>query len=147
MEPILRLASYNIRFDKFGSEPLSGSDATKVAGPEKPEGEMPWGTRRYKVADELLFHRVDLVGIQEALRNQIMDLQVLLGDDWGWIGVGRDDGKDAGEHTPIFYNKRRLELLDSTNFWLSPTPDQPGSVGWDAALPRKLLGCNTSTEQ
>jgi endonuclease/exonuclease/phosphatase family metal-dependent hydrolase len=53
-----------------------------------------------------------------------------------WFGVGRNDGKDGGEFTPIFYRPDRLELVEQKTFWLSPTPDQVGSRGWDAALPR-----------
>lgn len=39
------------------------------------------------------------------MKRQVDDLQVLLGDDWGWIGVGRDDGEERGEYSPIFYRK------------------------------------------
>ncbi len=61
-------------------------------------------------------------------------------EDMDWIGVGRDDGAQAGEYAPIFYNSERFELVsgsDST-LWLSPTPNVAGSRGWDAALPRIL---------
>jgi endonuclease/exonuclease/phosphatase family metal-dependent hydrolase len=51
-------------------------------------------------------------------------------------GVGRDDGKNGGEFSPIFYRRDRFELLEKSTFWLSPTPDKIGSKGWDAALPR-----------
>ncbi|MDX1619310.1 MAG: endonuclease/exonuclease/phosphatase family protein, partial [Balneolaceae bacterium] len=56
-------------------------------------------------------------------------------DTFDWSGVGRTDGKQAGEFSPIFYNSRRFEKLDNGTFWLSKTPDTP-SRGWDAALPR-----------
>jgi len=42
---------------------------------------------------------------QEALYNQIQDLERSFRSNWGWIGVGRDDGKKQGEFVPIFYNK------------------------------------------
>src|SRR5262249_5421764 len=51
-------------------------------------------------------------------------------------GVGRDDGKNAGEFSPIFFRKNRFDLIDKSTIWLSPTPDEVGSQGWDAALPR-----------
>ncbi|WP_054683353.1 endonuclease/exonuclease/phosphatase family protein [Rhodothermus marinus] len=51
-------------------------------------------------------------------------------------GVGRTDGRDGGEFSAIFYRTDRLELLESRTFWLSPTPEVPGSRGWDAALER-----------
>src|SRR5690625_7988514 len=50
-------------------------------------------------------------------------------------GVGRDaDG--GGEYSAILYRKSRFEVLDQGTFWLSQTPDQAGSAGWDAVLPR-----------
>ena len=52
------------------------------------------------------------------------------------FSAGRDDGKDAGESAAVFYRKERFEKLDGGHFWLSETPDVPGSKGWDAALPR-----------
>lgn len=46
-----------------------------------------------------------LIGVQEALVRQVNDLSELFGKDWGWVGVGRDDGKQAGEYSAIFYKK------------------------------------------
>jgi endonuclease/exonuclease/phosphatase family metal-dependent hydrolase len=80
-------------------------------------------------------YAADIVGMQEALRTQIDDLAQRL-PQYEWIGVGRQDGKDAGEFTPVFYNRDRLELLEKSTFWLSDMPDKAGSRGWDAALPR-----------
>lgn len=48
------------------------------------------------------------------------------------IGVGRDDGREAGEFMAIYYDTAQLELLSSRALWLSETPDVP-SKGWDAA--------------
>ena len=56
--------------------------------------------------------------------------------DFAWCGVGRDDGKEAGEYSAILYRKSRFRLLKTETFWLSPEPDKPGSKGWDAAYPR-----------
>ncbi|CAG8769198.1 1167_t:CDS:2, partial [Racocetra fulgida] len=61
----------------------------------KTSGEKPWSSRRRKVADTILFNRVDIVGLQEVLKNQLSDLETLLGQDWQWVGVGREDGKEA----------------------------------------------------
>jgi endonuclease/exonuclease/phosphatase family metal-dependent hydrolase len=52
------------------------------------------------------------------------------------VGVGRDDGKEGGEYSPVFYDRRRFDMLESNTFWLSTTPDVAGSKGWDAAFPR-----------
>jgi endonuclease/exonuclease/phosphatase family metal-dependent hydrolase len=50
--------------------------------------------------------------------------------------VGRDDGKEAGEYSPLFYNAGKYKLKESGVFWLSQTPTLPGSRGWDAACNR-----------
>ena len=55
--------------------------------------------------------------------------------DFAVYSVGRDDG-EKGEATPILYRKDRFELLDKGSFWLSTTPDKPGSKSWDSSLPR-----------
>ena len=54
---------------------------------------------------------------------------------YDYIGVGRDDGKQAGEYSAIFYKKDRIKLLRKGNFWLNETPDTP-KLGWDAACIR-----------
>ena len=99
------------------------------------DGEHAWPNRKSRVASTILFNQADLIGVQEALKEQMDDLAGLL-PGYTWIGVGRDDGKDAGEYSAIFYNEQRLEVLDSGTFWLSKTPETPGSKDWDAAITR-----------
>lgn len=77
------------------------------------------------------------VSLQEALHHQLMEILEQLGPEWSYAGVGRDDGKEKGEYSPILYRNDEWELLDTKTYWLSDTPDQP-SRGWDAALPRIL---------
>lgn len=55
---------------------------------------------------------------------------------YDYVGTGRDDGKQGGEYTPIFYNKDKFNQIEHSQFWLSETPDVPGSIGWDAAITR-----------
>jgi endonuclease/exonuclease/phosphatase family metal-dependent hydrolase len=113
----LRVMTFNIRYDNPG------------------DGLDVWANRKDKVASMVRLYQADIVGMQEAQRNQIDDLAERL-PKHKWFGVGRNDGKDGGEFTPIFYRPDRLELVEQKTFWLSPTPDQVGSRGWDAALPR-----------
>ncbi|MET6998551.1 endonuclease/exonuclease/phosphatase family protein [Chitinophaga defluvii] len=94
-----------------------------------------WPHRKDKVASQVLFHEAHLLGVQEALYEQMTDLKERL-PQYKYIGGGRDDGKNAGEFSAIFYDTTRLQLLDSKTFWLSETPDVPGSKGWDAAITR-----------
>lgn len=99
------------------------------------DGPNAWPLRRDMAASTILFHQASLVGLQEALRDQIADLEARL-PGYGWVGAGRDDGKDGGEFSALFFDKARLRLLESDTFWLSATPRIPGSRGWDAACNR-----------
>jgi endonuclease/exonuclease/phosphatase family metal-dependent hydrolase len=87
--------------------------------------ELPWSTRRTYVSSTLLHEQVQLIGFQEAVIRQVNDLQVLLGSDWEWVGVGRDDGKQRGEYSPIFYKKSIFKLIHWDTFWLTETPFEP----------------------
>lgn len=75
----------------------------------------------------------DSSGLQEALKDWMEDLTEGL-PEYGWVGVGRDDGQEAGEFNPVFYRKDKYDLVDSGTFWLSETPELP-SLGWNG-------GCN-----
>src|SRR5258705_1409879 len=94
-----------------------------------------WPYRKDKVASQILFHKIDLLGIQEALHVQIMDLKERL-PQYKYVGVGRDDGREKGEYSAIFYDTTRFQLLQGQTFWLSETPEEPGSKSWDAAYTR-----------
>ncbi|MDZ7729806.1 MAG: endonuclease/exonuclease/phosphatase family protein [Natrialbaceae archaeon] len=99
------------------------------------EDERPWADRADAVVDILEQIDPDLLAIQEALAHQYDELRERL--DWlEWHGVGRVDGEREGEFVPIAWRADRFEVLDRGQFWLSETPDEPGSVGWDGALPR-----------
>lgn len=115
--PGFRVMTFNIRFDN----------------PD--DGINRWANRKEMVASVIRFHGADLAGLQEALRPQIDDLAELL-PQYAWFGVGRDDGGNRGEFSPVFYRKARFELAAQSTFWLSEQPEVPGSGGWDAALPR-----------
>ena len=77
----------------------------------------------------------DLLGTQEVLANQY-DAIVERMKGYTPVGVARDDGKRKGEWALIMFRNDRFERLDSGNFWLSKTPEVPGSKSWDAALTR-----------
>src|SRR5687768_17538953 len=71
-----------------------------------------WPYRKDMVASQILFHDVHILGVQEALHDQMMDLQQRL-KSFRYIGGGRDDGKEKGEYSAIFYDTTRLLLLES----------------------------------
>lgn len=93
-----------------------------------------WAVREPVVATLIRFHEFDIFGTQELFKSQ---LDTLLGDlpGYDYIGVARDDGKQAGEHSAIFYNKDKFDMVDHGDFWLSETPEKPG-LGWDAVCIR-----------
>lgn len=92
-----------------------------------------WKDRAPHVIRLIQFHQIGLFGTQETLAHQLK--QINEGLDYLSIGVGRDDGKEKGEFSPIHYDPDLYQLENSGTFWLSPTPDTP-SKGWDASLNR-----------
>ena len=100
------------------------------------KGINSWENRKELVASVIKTHGADIFGVQEALKSQVDDL-VKLFPGFGWVGVGTDDGAEAGEYEAIFYNKERFEILEDSTFWLSNTPEKP-SIGWDAATIRNV---------
>jgi endonuclease/exonuclease/phosphatase family metal-dependent hydrolase len=94
-----------------------------------------WPYRADKVSSQILFHEAHIIGVQEALYDQIQDIDRAL-TKYKYVGVGREDGKTKGEFSAIFFDTTRLQALQSQTFWLSQTPQVPGSKSWDAAITR-----------
>jgi endonuclease/exonuclease/phosphatase family metal-dependent hydrolase len=107
----LTVGTYNVRFD-------NPNDVGNL-----------WVDRAPVVSALLRFHGFDIFGTQEAKVNQLDDISRAL-PEYERYGLGRDDGKDKGEFSAIFYKKDRFKLLKKGDFWLSETPDKP-SMGWD----------------
>lgn len=99
------------------------------------DGVNKWSKRKATLAGLIKKVDPDVLGTQEVIYNQLKDLQKALPAYQSW-GVGRNNGKHAGEHSAIFFKKDKYELLTGGNFWLSETPTVPGSKGWDAGLTR-----------
>jgi endonuclease/exonuclease/phosphatase family metal-dependent hydrolase len=114
----ITIGTFNIRFDN-----------------PRDSGNL-WVDRAPVVSNLIRFHDFDILGIQEGLKNQLDDIGAAL-PQYALYGKGRDDGKEAGEHSAIFYKKDRFTLLKSGDFWLSETPDKPGK-GWDATCCNRI---------
>lgn len=107
--------------------------------------ERPWSTRGPLVTSQLKLSAanatsvasIPLIGLQEVLHQQLVDIKSGLGSSWQHIGTGRDDGKQAGEYVPILYQPGVLKLLVSTQKWLSPIPDVPSF--WPGAGSRRYV--------
>ena len=97
-------------------------------------GTEAWEARIINLVPLVKSANPDLIGFQEVLHKQYLDLTAQF-SEYNSVGVGRDDGVNAGERAAIFYKKDKFELLDTGNFWLSETPSEP-SMGWDAVCIR-----------
>lgn len=112
----VNVITYNIRYNNPG------------------DGEHAWPNRKDDVINLLKFHQADIFCLQEALEGQVKEVDAAF-PDFTYVGVGRDDGKSAGEYAPVFYNAKRFAVKDAGHFWLSEDPEHP-SKGWDAAIIR-----------
>lgn len=99
------------------------------------DGVNAWPKRKELVKELVRYHEFDVFATQEGRPEQIDDLAQM--QEYGHVGVGRDDGKNAGEHSTIFYRRDRFALLRAGDFWLSQTPDRP-SLGWDATCCNRI---------
>jgi endonuclease/exonuclease/phosphatase family metal-dependent hydrolase len=113
----INVASYNLRYNNQG------------------DGVNAWPNRKEDVKALIRFHEFDIFGVQETLAGQLKDVAELT--EFAYFGKGRDDGKEGGEHSAIFYRKDRFKLLQSGDFWLSETPEKPGK-GWDATCCNRI---------
>ena len=111
-----RIMTFNIRL-------LTSVDSNNV-----------WANRKDAVCNYLKKVKPDVFGLQEATNPQMQDITKGL-PTYAFVGVGRDDGIQGGEYSPVFYLKDKYKLIKSGWFWLSETPDVP-SLGWDAACRR-----------
>lgn len=112
----MRALTYNIRLD---------TDA---------DGENAWRRRREAVSALLRFYSPDIIGLQEVKAHQLDQLRSDL-PEFEFFGVGRDDGAEAGEFSPIGISRDQFAAEEWGTFWLSETPEKP-STGFDAAYPR-----------
>lgn len=113
----LRVMTFNIRY------------GTAADGPNA------WPHRRVGVIGTVADHAPHLLGVQEALAFQLDEIGTRL-RQYEIFGVGRDDGRRGGEHAAILVDTARLELVGGGTFWLSDTPEVPGSKHWGNRIPR-----------
>lgn len=116
-ESSFNIASFNLRMDTPN------------------DGENAWPNRKEMVKGLIRFHEIDIVGIQEGFKHQLDDILEL--EEYAYVGVGRDDGQDAGEHSAIIYKVSRFDVIDNGDFWFSETPEVPGK-GWDATCCNRI---------
>lgn len=115
----VRVMSFNIRFGTA------------------PDGENHWDKRKEFLIETIKAFDPDLLGTQETLFFQRDYIKEKLAG-YDVLGVGRDDGRERGEMMALYFKRSRFEKIDGGHFWLSQTPEQPGSKSWDSSLPRMV---------
>ena len=107
---------------------------------EADDGINAWPHRRDLMVQVIRKEHPDILGTQELLSPQGDYLQQHL-PGYTWFGMGRNGNeinKNDNEHMGVFYDKARLKVLESGNFWFSDTPDKPGSKSFGQPLPRMV---------
>jgi endonuclease/exonuclease/phosphatase family metal-dependent hydrolase len=99
------------------------------------DGANSWQARLPLVQDFFEDENFDIIGLQEVTAQQLFDLKNLL-TDYDYVGNGRGNGNDEGEYCPVFYKKASYSLMAKSQFWLSDTPEIPGSISWGGTFPR-----------
>ena len=99
------------------------------------DGDNHWTRRREFLFDVVKEQKADLVGLQEALASQIDEIVAAV-PGYAVVGVGRDDGRAAGEFSAILFRTGRLRVAESGTFWFSDTPTVPGSRSWGNTITR-----------
>jgi endonuclease/exonuclease/phosphatase family metal-dependent hydrolase len=114
----LRVMSFNVRM------------------PSKGDGDNRWEFRRDILVDTIRAKAPDLFGTQELFHEQGQYIAEKA-PEYAWFGVSRQ-GDQTDEHMGVFYKREKLNVIESGNFWLSETPDVPGSMSWNVSLPRMV---------
>lgn len=99
------------------------------------DGENAWEYRRDLVAATIVAANPDILGLQEALEFQLDELGAALPGHVE-VGVGRDDGASGGEYAALLIRRERFAVDTSGTFWLSDTPEVPGSTSWGNRITR-----------
>lgn len=113
----LTVMSFNVRYGKAN------------------DGANHWDKRKELCASRVTHFNPDILGLQEALTFQ-NDFILATNPGYTALGVAREDGKQSGEFCTLLLRTTRFTVVDSGTFWLSETPDVPGSKSWDSSLPR-----------
>lgn len=96
--------------------------------------ENQWEYRKEELTDHLKAYKPDIFGLQEAVKSQLDFIDQKL-SDYAYVGVAREDGKESGEYSPLFYNTLTYNLITQSTFWLAENT-ACCELGWDAAYKR-----------
>jgi endonuclease/exonuclease/phosphatase family metal-dependent hydrolase len=99
------------------------------------DGENAWPARRTMLFDVVRDQRADLIGLQEALDEQIAEIATAV-PGYATVGVGRDDARNSGEFSAILFRQDRFRVAEAGTFWFSDTPAVPASKSWGNNITR-----------
>ncbi len=105
-----------------------------VRYPNPGDGANVWSARRDLLVETIRSRQPDVIGTQELFYEQGQFIVEKL-PGYAWFGLSRR-GNHEDEHMGVFYRKDRLRVVESGDFWLSVTPEKPGSISWNMSLPR-----------
>ncbi|MET8976667.1 endonuclease/exonuclease/phosphatase family protein [Streptomyces sp. NPDC004539] len=114
--PPLKVMTFNLRF----------------ASTREPNS---WAARRPVTRELLLRAAPSVVGTQEGVDGQILDIAADLGPRYAWIGTGLE-GRTEDESLAVYYDTARLRPVSHGTYALSDTPDDLTSNTWGAAFVR-----------
>jgi endonuclease/exonuclease/phosphatase family metal-dependent hydrolase len=135
----LRVAALYLVFALVG--PVLSAQTLRVMSfnvrvPVEADGPNRWEARRDLMVRTIREQHPDVLGTQELHQEQGDYIASHL-PAYTWFGIDRRGGH-TDEHMGVFYRKDKLVLKDSGNFWLSDTPDVPGSITWGHPYPRMV---------
>ena len=98
------------------------------------------GPNHWKLRQDLVRHAIgtvspDLLGTQETLPFQAEFVGQQF-PELEYVGRSREVDNPDGEQCALYFRRSRFDKLAQGHFWLSESPDQPGTKSWDSALPR-----------
>lgn len=97
----------------------------------------PWAGRLPVMAELITRESPAVIGTQEGMIDQLLELMAALPERYEWTGEGRLGGNDD-EFAAVIYDSSLLTAHEADNFWLSRTPEVPGSKDWHSSLPRMV---------
>lgn len=119
-----------------GAAPPLSVMSFNVRYPAPGDGPNRWELRRDLLVQVIRSRDPDLIGTQELYYEQGQYVVEKL-PAYAWFGRSRR-GNREDEHMGVFYKKARLRLIEQGDFWLSETPERPGSMSWNVTLPRMV---------
>lgn len=103
------------------------------------DGDNHWHNRKRLALDRIHAFGPDLLGLQECRDDGQADFVRAGLPDYHFFGIHRKGpGDTALEMAPLLFRRSAFALLDTGCFWLSETPEVPGSISWGSAYPRTL---------